>query len=130
MPIRTGQVTSDFGWRIFQGRRDNHMGLDVGARRGTPIRASGDGVVIFAGWDGGYGNLVKIRHGDGTITYYAHCRKFDVRRGQRVRAGQQIATVNSTGRSTGDHLHFGVQRHGRFEDPRRYFRFPRKGERL
>ena len=130
LPIRTGTVTSNYGHRTLRGRPDNHGGLDVGAAKGTPIYSCGDGVVESVGWCGGYGKLVKVRHSDGTVTYYGHCNSYTVRKGQRVRAGQQIATVNSTGNSTGNHLHFEVKKNGRSVDPRRYFNFPNKGSRL
>ena len=130
MPIRTGTVTSNFGRRTLRGRPDNHGGLDVGANKGTPIYSCGDGVVEWVGWNGGYGKLVKVRHSDGTVSYYGHCNSYTVSKGQRVRAGQQIATVNSTGNSTGNHLHFEVRRNGSAVDPRRYFNFPSKGARL
>ena len=127
MPLKVGTVTSNYGPRW--GRQ--HDGIDIGAPRGTPIYSTGDGVVIKAGWCGGYGNLVKVRHNDGTITYYAHCKDFQVKAGTKVKAGQQIATVNSTGSSTGNHLHFGVQGSDKkWRDPRQAFSFPSRGTAL
>jgi len=127
MPLRSGTVTSNFGPRW--GR--HHDGIDIGAPLDTPIYAPGDGVVVSAGWCGGYGNLVKVRHTDGTLTYYAHCRDFSVEKGQTVKAGQQIASINSTGSSTGNHLHFGVMTSdGRWVDPRSRLPFPEKGSSL
>lgn len=130
MPLSSGTVTSNFGRRTFQGQADQHNGIDVGVARGTPIKSCGAGVVTFSGWQGGYGRLVIVRHPDGTESYYAHCRETGVRVGQQVQAGQQVATVNSTGRSTGDHLHFEIRRNGRAVDPRQYFSFPAVGRRL
>ncbi|MDX2214707.1 MAG: LysM peptidoglycan-binding domain-containing protein [Oculatellaceae cyanobacterium bins.114] len=100
-----GTLTSGYGWRW--GRM--HRGIDIGAPGGTPVYAAADGVVEFSGWNsGGYGNMVEIRHADGTVTRYAHHSRNLVRTGQRVEQGQQIAAVGSTGYSTGPHLHFEV----------------------
>lgn len=100
-----GSITSDFGWRW--GRM--HNGIDVAAPIGTPILAAAAGSVIAAEWhDGGYGNLVKIQHSDGSVTIYAHNQKILVREGQAVEQGQLIAEMGSTGYSTGPHLHFEV----------------------
>ena len=93
------------------GRR--HDGIDFPAPFGTPVGAAGVGVVSFAGWNsGGYGNLIVIRHRLGFETWYAHLASFAVRAGQSVAGGVRIATVGSTGRSTGPHLHFEVRRNG------------------
>lgn len=100
-----GVFTSGYGWRW--GRM--HRGIDVAAPVGTPVVASASGVVISAGWNsGGYGNLVEIRHSDGTLTRYAHNNRLLVRAGQQVRQGQQIAEMGSTGYSTGPHVHFEI----------------------
>jgi murein DD-endopeptidase MepM/ murein hydrolase activator NlpD len=100
-----GTLTSGYGWRW--GRM--HRGIDVAAPVGTPVHAAADGVVEFAGWNsGGYGNMVEIRHADGSMTRYAHHSRNLVRAGQRVDQGQQIAEIGSTGYSTGPHLHFEV----------------------
>lgn len=101
-----GVLSSGFGPRW--GRM--HRGIDIAAPIGTPIYAAADGEVISAGWNnGGYGNLVKIRHGDGSVTFYAHSSKIFVQTGERVTQGQQIAAIGSTGFSTGPHLHFEVR---------------------
>ena len=128
-PVDHASVSSNYGMRMhpIKGYRKMHYGIDLSLRGGSPIRATGPGRVIQANWSGGYGNVVKIQHPDGTITIYAHCKGFNCRRGDTVRAGQQIATVNSTGLSTGDHLHFEVQVGGAKKDPRNYFNFPSKG---
>ncbi len=113
------RVTSGFGARRdpFHGGERQHHGVDFGAAAGTPIRAAAAGVVRFAGTRGGYGNVVIVAHPDGSETRYAHCRDLAVRAGEAVAAGQSIATVGSTGRSTGPHLHFEVRRDGKPVDP-------------
>jgi murein DD-endopeptidase MepM/ murein hydrolase activator NlpD len=104
-----GVLTSGFGRRW--GRM--HKGIDIAAPIGTPIFAAAPGEVVSAGWNsGGYGNLVKIRHADGSVTYYGHNSRVLVREGQRVAQGEQIAEMGSTGRSTGPHLHFEVRPDG------------------
>jgi YD repeat-containing protein len=111
-----GIITAAFGWRIhpITGQRRMHRGIDIGAPTGAPILAADDGTVSYASWDdGGYGNLVEITHNDGGRTLYAHTNRILVRKGQRVRQGQLIAEVGSTGRSTGPHLHFEVQPDGK-----------------
>jgi len=100
-----GVLTSGYGWRW--GRM--HRGVDIAGPVGTPIYAAGSGVVVTSGWNsGGYGNMVDIRHPDGSMTRYAHNSRLLVRAGQQVRQGQQIAEMGSTGYSTGPHLHFEV----------------------
>ncbi|MEO1683189.1 MAG: peptidoglycan DD-metalloendopeptidase family protein [Cyanobacteria bacterium J06631_12] len=104
-----GTVTSGYGWRW--GRM--HRGVDVAGPVGTPIVAAAMGVVEQAGWNsGGYGNLVEIRHPDGSLTRYAHNNRLNVSTGQTVKQGQQIAEMGSTGYSTGPHLHFEVHLRG------------------
>lgn len=122
-PLATaGVVTSGFGWRRspFSGRRSMHRGVDIAARPGTDILAVADGEVSFAGRRGGYGNLVQIKHSSTMETRYAHNQVNLVREGERVRKGQVIARVGSTGRSTGPHLHFEVRRNGEALDPMGY----------
>lgn len=100
-----GTITSGFGW----GWGRMHNGIDVAAPIGTPIVAAAGGLVIAAEWhDGGYGNLVKIQHPDGSVTLYAHNQKILVCEGQAVEQGELIAEMGSTGYSTGPHLHFEV----------------------
>lgn len=104
-----GTLTSGWGWRW--GRM--HKGIDIAAPIGTPIMAAAPGEVIFAGWNsGGYGNLVKLRHSDGSVTLYAHNNRVLVNSGQRVTQGQLIAEMGTTGRSTGPHLHFEIRPNG------------------
>ncbi|MGD1942614.1 MAG: peptidoglycan DD-metalloendopeptidase family protein, partial [Leptolyngbyaceae cyanobacterium] len=100
-----GVLTSGYGWRW--GRM--HQGVDIAGPVGTPIYAAGPGVVVSSGWNsGGYGNLVDVRHPDGSLTRYAHNSRLMVSAGQQVRQGQQIAEMGSTGFSTGPHLHFEI----------------------
>ncbi len=104
-----GVLTSGYGRRW--GRM--HRGIDIAGPIGTPIMAAASGEVINAGWNsGGYGNLVKIRHADGSVTLYAHNSRILVRTGQLVTQGQQISEMGSTGRSTGPHLHFEIRPNG------------------
>lgn len=118
MPV-TGAVSSGFGtrWHPILGQRRFHRGLDLRAAYGTPIRAAGDGVVTMAGWAGGYGRQVRIAHRD-YGTSYAHMSRFAVAAGTRVKRGQVIGYVGSSGLSTGPHLHFEAYRGGRAVDPR------------
>ncbi len=114
MPVATGYDGSSFGARIdpFTGRRTQHDGVDFVAPPGTPILAAAGGVVVAAEWHHEYGNMIDIDHGNGLRTRYAHASKSLVRVGDLVRAGQLIARVGSTGRSTGAHLHFEVHVNG------------------
>lgn len=107
---------------IFHEAR-RHDGIDIAARMGTPIIAPAGGRVIEVTWEDGYGNLVAIDHGYGIITRYAHCSKILARIGQRVRRGDEIALVGSTGLSTSPHLHYEVEVRGKTVDPR-HFIFP------
>jgi murein DD-endopeptidase MepM/ murein hydrolase activator NlpD len=98
--------------------RRPHLGVDYGAPRGTPVLASADGTVISAGRKGGFGNLVRVRHPNGYVTGYAHLSRMDVRRGQRVKQGERIGRVGTTGLSTGPHLDYRVQnRSGQYINP-------------
>ncbi len=115
----SGPITSTFGWRVHPvlGTSRMHNGLDFGADYGTLIQAADNGVVISAGWNGGYGNCVIIDHGNGLTTLYGHASQLYVTVGQAVTRGQPIAAVGSTGLSTGPHLHFEVRREGEPIDP-------------
>ncbi len=119
MPPIEGHIKSNFGMRRdpFNGQRKFHAGVDIPAPLGTPVGAAADGKVVFAGRDGGYGNTVVIEHRDGRRTRYAHAQSLFVRAGESVEAGQPIAAVGSTGRSTGPHLHFEVIEGGRQKNP-------------
>ena len=117
-----GWVTSDFGYRKspFTGLRENHEGLDIAARLRSEIRAPADGIVIVAGKESGYGNMIEIDHGYGYVTRYGHNSKHLVKAGDKVRRGQTIALVGNTGRSTGPHLHYEVIFNGIPRNPRNY----------
>ena len=121
VPTPPAVMTSAFGYRVhpITGNVRHHGGVDLAGDFGDPIYAAGDGVVEDAsiGYNGGYGNLVIIDHGNGLKTYYGHNTTVDVYPGQQVHAGQVIATMGSTGASTGPHCHFGTMVHGKFVDP-------------
>jgi murein DD-endopeptidase MepM/ murein hydrolase activator NlpD len=112
-------VSSPFGWRInpISHRREFHTGIDIPLNYGTPILALFDGVVVWAGPRGGYGNTVILQHQDDTFTLYGHCAKVLVQTGQTVQAGDQIAMVGSTGYSTGPHLHLEYWVNHQYVDP-------------
>jgi len=106
-----GVISSDYGWRTHPvtGQPSFHSGLDIAAPEGTPIFAGSGGTVVFAGVNGGYGNMVEIQHDNGYLTRYGHMSKISVYVGQRVDAGSLIGRVGSTGVSTGPHVHFEVR---------------------
>lgn len=120
-PVDGARVSSGFGMRTHPvlGYSKMHQGVDFAAPTGTPIYAGGDGVVVERGKKGGYGNFILIRHGGGYSTAYGHMSRFksDVQRGTRVRQGEVIGYVGSTGRSTGPHLHYEVRIDGRQVNP-------------
>jgi murein DD-endopeptidase MepM/ murein hydrolase activator NlpD len=111
--------SSGFGWRDdpFRHRPKFHAGTDFRGKHGTPVLAAGDGVVSLARWYGGYGNFIQVDHGGGVVTAYAHLRRFLVKPGDVVVAGQAIGHMGATGRTTGSHLHFEVRLDGRPVDP-------------
>jgi len=118
-PLEFSRVTSGFSMRfhpILQNWRA-HLGVDYGAPTGTSVRSVGDGVVDFAGWQNGYGNVVKIKHSNERETVYAHLSRIDVKRGQHVEQGMHIANVGATGWATGPHLHFEFRVKGQHQDP-------------
>ncbi len=121
-PVRTSWYSSNFGWRLdpFTGKNALHEGVDYMVPEGTPIYASAGGVVVFAGLHPQYGNMVEIDHGNQIITRYAHASKVLVQVGEVVRRGHEIARVGSTGRSTGNHLHFEVRYRGSAQNPVRF----------
>jgi len=123
----TGRITSYFGTRRdpFTSRHGRHRGVDFAAYYGAPIVATSGGIVSYAGWLGAYGRLIKVRHSNGYETYYGHCSKILARPGRKVAQGEVIATVGSTGRSTGPHVHYEIRSRGanlnplRFNQPKR-----------
>ncbi len=121
-PLSFRRISSVFGMRKHPilGIVRGHMGTDYAANIGTPVRAVGDATVIFAGWKGGYGNMVILRHRNGFVTRHGHLRGFasGIRAGKHVTIGQTIAYVGTTGLSTGPHLHFEVIVNGVQKDPR------------
>jgi murein DD-endopeptidase MepM/ murein hydrolase activator NlpD len=121
-PVSDGWYSSNFGWRIdpFTGKSAMHEGVDFMVPAGTPIKASAPGVVVFAGYHPEYGNMVEIDHGNDIVTRYAHASKLLTKVGAVVRRGEEIARVGSTGRSTGNHLHFEVRYKGLAQNPARF----------
>ncbi|MEW6017688.1 MAG: M23 family metallopeptidase, partial [Pseudomonadota bacterium] len=120
-PVDGARITSGFGVRRHPvlGYTRAHQGVDFGAGHGTPILSAGDGVIVEARRWGGYGNWVRVRHSNGWETGYAHASRFakGIRPGMRVKQGQVIAYVGSTGMSTGPHLHYEVWRNGQRVNP-------------
>ena len=121
-PIYAAFNSSSYGWRIdpFNGNKAFHEGLDFTANSGTAIRAAADGIVSTSERTPDYGNIVKIDHGSGLETRYAHASKLLVKPGERVIKGQIVAQVGSTGRSSGPHLHYEIRLNGNALDPRKY----------
>ncbi len=120
-PVR-GLLGNGYGWRRdpFTGMRDFHQGLDIVAPLGTKVVSPADGIVTKAGPAGGFGTSIVVSHGYGLVTRYGHLASAKVRVGQRVKRGQVIGQVGSTGRSTGPHLHYEVLVHRRHVDPVKY----------
>ncbi len=115
----SGKISSRYG-SISSVRSSAHTGLDISAPKGTAIKAVADGTVIFAASKGSYGNLVKLDHGNGVESWYAHTSKMYVKNGQEVKAGDIIALVGSTGNSTGPHLHLEIRIDGKHVNPQEY----------
>jgi len=106
-----GHITSLFGWRRspFGFGRDFHYGIDIAADHGTPIKATAKGIVVFAGWSGGYGNMIRVKHDYGYETIYAHCSRLNVSKDQIVERGDVVGFVGQTGSSTGNHCHYEIR---------------------
>ena len=121
-PVLGARISSYFTkrrWHPILHKWKAHLGIDYAARRGTPVHAAANGTISYCARMGSYGNLIKIRHADGFETRYAHLKSFrrGIHRGKRVKKGQVIAYIGTTGRSTGPHLHFELRKHGRAINP-------------
>ena len=118
LPV-AGRISSPYGYREHPqtGLQDFHSGMDIASDPGTPVKATADGIVSFSGWSGGSGNLVALEHGLGFSTYYAHNRQVIVKAGQKVKRGDILGYVGSTGNSTGPHLHYEVWKEGKALNP-------------
>lgn len=121
-----GAITSKFGYRAnpFTRRgREMHSGVDLRGHIGQPVKVTANGTVVYAGYEGDYGNVVKVRHANGYETRYAHLVKATVKSGQKLEAGNLVGLLGSTGRSTGPHLHYEILKNGTKIDPEKYFSF-------
>ena len=121
-----GRITSRFGYRanpFTNAGREMHSGIDFSGRTGEPIKVTADGTVTFAGREGQYGNVVKVKHANGYETRYAHLVKVLVKPGQRLEAGKLVGLLGSTGRSTGPHLHYEILKNNTKINPEKYFTF-------
>jgi len=114
-----GRVTSPFGLRAspFTGRSQFHSGVDIANLKDTPLRATADGRVVFAGWAGNLGKTVVISHRMGYTSYYGHCDKVFVKQRDKIERGQIIASIGCTGRATGYHVHYEIKRYGKSLNP-------------
>lgn len=118
-----GKINNEFGFRRnpFGGRTyEFHPGLDIDGEKGDQVIAPANGVIVKAGWTGGYGNLIEVDHGNGLITRYGHLSKIEVQVGDLIQRGQEIGLIGSTGRSTGPHLHFEIRLGEKAINPRRF----------
>ena len=124
-PVNAPFNSSSYGWRVdpFLGVRAFHEGLDFSADIGQPIKATAAGIVVAAEVTPEYGNVVRISHGSGLETRYAHASKLLVKEGDRIKKNQVIALVGNTGRSTGPHLHYEIRMNGESLDPRKYLQY-------
>lgn len=122
-PVDEAELTSDFGLRsnpFKASRGEVHHGLDLAGDVGNNVYAAGKGRVIYAAWDSTYGRLIKIDHGNGLISWYGHNYRMQVKKGQEVERGDIIALMGSSGRSTGPHVHFAIEKDGEFISPWQY----------
>ena len=117
-----GWLSSRFGYRTspFSDKREFHRGIDISARSGAPVVSPANGLVIFNGWQNGYGRVIVLKHARGFKTKYAHLRKSLVKKGQYVKKGTKIGLVGATGRTTGSHLHYEVHLNNVPVNPLRY----------
>ena len=120
-PVR-GWISSDFGDRHspLTGKQGFHTGVDIANDMGSPIRATADGEVSFAGWEGGYGKLVVVNHGNGYSTYYGHLSEIKAAIGKHVKRGDVVGLMGATGNTTGPHLHYEVRVFGAAVNPSKY----------
>ncbi|TJZ60444.1 M23 family peptidase [Sphingobacterium olei] len=121
-----GKITSKFGYRRnpFTNRgREMHSGIDLKGRTGDPVKVTANGKVIFAGYEGAYGNVVKVDHPNGFQTRYAHLSKTKVKKGQNIEVGTVVGLLGNTGRSTGSHLHYEILQNNKKLNPEKYFNF-------
>lgn len=121
-PVAKGWVSSNYGMRTdpITGKRAWHNGVDIAGVKGVEVRAIASGIVTFSGTKSGYGKMVEINHGGGTVTRYAHHRALSVDAGDLVKRGQKIGEMGSSGRSTGPHVHYEIYKNGRSVDPSLY----------
>lgn len=119
LPVKEAFLGSPFGNRSdpILGQRAMHEGIDFNAETGTPVVAAADGVVLSAGWQSDFGNMIEVDHGDGLTSRYAHLSRMNAKSGSLVKRGERIGAVGSTGRSTGSHLHFEVRMLGVAQNP-------------
>lgn len=115
----SGKITSSFGERLdpFSKKQAFHKGIDIGAKKGSPIHSLAEGTVTSAHYSKGYGNVVEVKHADGWSTLYAHCNSLKVSVGDQIKKNQVLGTVGSTGKSTGPHLHLELKHNGKQVDP-------------
>jgi len=127
-PVANARVSSPYGYR-YLGGREFHPGVDLAAPYGSPVYATGTGVVVYSGWKNGYGNFIEIDHGNGYLTRYGHSSRLLVSVGQQLKKNQEIALVGCTGRCTGPHVHYEVLLNGKRQNPATYLALaPRRGE--
>lgn len=127
-PVANARVSSPYGYRTLGGR-EFHPGIDLAVPYGSPIYATGTGVVVYSGWKNGYGNFIEIDHGNGYVTRYGHASRLLVSVGEHVNKNQEIALVGCTGRCTGPHVHYEVLYHGKRQNPATYLALaPRREE--
>jgi murein DD-endopeptidase MepM/ murein hydrolase activator NlpD len=121
-PVEDGRISSNFGYREspFKGTKEFHSGLDISGRKGTPVKATADGRVLHAGYNGDLGKEVIIDHGFGIVTVYGHLNEIKTKAGQQVKRGTIIGAIGNTGRSTGPHLHYEVRLNNQPINPKKY----------
>lgn len=122
LPITDGWISSAFGWRTdpISGKKELHQGIDLVSRADTKVKTVANGLVTWSGPHAGYGNMVEISHGNGYLTRYAHNKKNLVVVGESVIKGHDIAIIGSSGRSTGNHVHFEIMHNNKHVDPREF----------